>query len=63
MDNPLFYPGRDDGPADWLMVGEVPGDILLVPLAPGSNVNKARPIAVYRAEGRVRRDYRRDTGG
>lgn len=60
-DNPLFYPGRDGGPADWLMVGEVTGAILLVPLMPGSCTTKARPIGVYRAGGNLDRQYRQDS--
>jgi hypothetical protein len=50
-DNPIFYPGREDGPADWLMVGEVTGDTVLVPLAAGSTPNKAKPIGVYKITG------------
>jgi hypothetical protein len=61
-DNPLFYPARDDGPADWLMVGQVPGDILLVPLAPASQRNRARPIGVYPVGGKLDRQYREDSG-
>ncbi|MBV9098174.1 MAG: hypothetical protein JO079_08965 [Frankiaceae bacterium] len=47
---PLFYPAQS--PADWLMVGPVPGRVVLcVPLAPPSTGHyfKARPIGVYRA--------------
>ncbi|HEX4868621.1 MAG TPA: hypothetical protein VFV32_13505 [Acidimicrobiales bacterium] len=33
FDAPLFYPAADGGPADWLMVAEVPGDLLVAPLA------------------------------
>ena len=62
MDNPLFYPGREDKSADWLMVGQVPGDILLVPLAAGRTVNKARPIGVYPCRGQLDRQYREDSG-
>jgi hypothetical protein len=60
-DNPLFYPGREDGPADWLMVGQVPGDTLLVPLAPGSRLNLARPIGVYQVSRQLDRQYREDS--
>ena len=62
MDDPLFYPGREEGPADWLMVGKVPGDILLVPLMPGSRLNRARPIGVYPVRGKLDRQYREDSG-
>ncbi len=60
-DDPLFYPGKDDGPADWLMVGEVPGDTLLVPLAAARRPNKARPIGVYKAGGNLDKQYRQDS--
>ncbi len=42
--DPLFYPAKS--PAHWLMVAEVHGEILVVPLAP-SNSNdptRCRPI-------------------
>ncbi|MEX2406713.1 MAG: hypothetical protein WD834_05190 [Actinomycetota bacterium] len=47
---PLYYEGDEDDPADWLMTGLVPGDILTVPLAsPNSgDPRKARPIAIFR---------------
>ena len=61
-DNPLFYPGSETGPADWLMVGQVPGDILLVPLMPGSSPNKAKPIGVYQAGRALDLQYRKDSG-
>lgn len=61
-DNPIFYPGRDDGPADWLVVGEVTGDTVLVPLAPGSAPNKARPIGVYKITGgNLDKSYKEDS--
>ena len=60
-DNPLFYPGKAAGPADWLMVGEVTGIILLVPLMAGSGVNKAKPIGVYEVQGSLDRRYRKDS--
>jgi hypothetical protein len=38
-----------DPPADWLLLAEVPGgDVLAVPLCPGSTPFKARPIGVYK---------------
>jgi hypothetical protein len=62
-DDPRFYEGSEEGPADWLMAGEVTGDTLLVPLARGHEPNKARPIGVYqlRRGARLDRQYRRDT--
>jgi hypothetical protein len=62
-DNPLFYPANEEGDAHWLMVGEVTGDVVMVPLAPGSTPYKARPIGVYKVEtgGTLDRAYKRDT--
>lgn len=47
-DNPKFIPARDDGPADWLMVGEAAGDLVAIPLAASElGPSKARPIGIY----------------
>jgi hypothetical protein len=61
QDDPLFYPAPAP-PADWLMVGEVPGDVLVVPLMKPrtSDQKKARPIGVYRAPTWLDRQYRDD---
>jgi hypothetical protein len=59
-DDPLFYEGQDQGRADWLMVGEVPGNlILLVPLAPPNHgqTTQARPLSVYEASVNVKTRY------
>ncbi|MGI8610587.1 MAG: hypothetical protein ACR2MY_15415 [Candidatus Dormibacteria bacterium] len=58
-DTPLFYPAREDGPADWLMVGEVPSLILAVPLAPprSGDVTQCRPIGIYSAPSLLRKRY------
>jgi hypothetical protein len=61
--NPLFYPADQAGSADWLLVGEVPGDIVLVaPLAPSRNGNytKARPVGLYQAPTWLEIRYRND---
>jgi hypothetical protein len=58
--DPLFFPARPQGDADWLMVAEVPGgDVLLVPLAkPKSGLaTKARPIGIYKAGKRLKQRY------
>ena len=49
-------------PADWLMVGEVPGGLLVVPLMkPNSgDETKVRPIGVYRAPAWLDSQYRDD---
>lgn len=63
-DDPLFYPGRDEDPADWLMVGEVPELVLVVPLAPPNapDARKCRPISIFSAGEAQRSTYRRDAG-
>ena len=58
--DPVFFEPAADGPADWLMVAEVPGsDVLVVPLAPPrwSGAGKARPIGVYRASETLKQQY------
>ena len=57
---PLFYPAKP--PAHWLMVAEVSGRVLVVPLAPpdGSDVRKCRPIGCYEASKQLADHYRRD---
>jgi len=47
--DPLFYPARP--PAHWLMVAEVAGTVLMVPLAPpaSSDPTRCRPIGCYEA--------------
>ena len=47
--DPLFYPAKP--PAHWLMVAEVSGEVLVVPLAPSrtGDPSRCRPIACYRA--------------
>ena len=48
--NPLFYPPPPDheGDAHWLMYAEVPGMILVAPLAPSrsGDPSKCRPIGL-----------------
>lgn len=61
--DPVFYPARPDGGADWLMVAEVPGgDVLVVPLAKSRHGDdtKARPLGVYRAGERLKTRYLAD---
>jgi hypothetical protein len=58
--DPRFFEAHPEGPADWLMVAEVPGgDILLVPLAKPNSEDrrKARPIGIYRAGGKLEKRY------
>lgn len=59
--DPLFYeaPG---GPADWLMIARVPGDVVIVPLAPpkSGDSRKCRPIGIYPASQSVVKRYYAD---
>lgn len=47
--DPSFYDAADDGDADWLMLGQVPGLVIEVPLAPSNsgNYSQCRPIGLY----------------
>jgi hypothetical protein len=61
----IYYPADPNGPADWLMVGQPPGeDPLVVPLAPSSNGDwrRARPIGIYLATGPLLAQYLVDSG-
>jgi hypothetical protein len=58
--DPLFYPSIP--PAHWLMVAEVAGRVLVVPLAPPDSGDplKCRPIGCYEAAVYLADQYRRD---
>lgn len=58
--DPLFYPAKP--PAHWLMVGEVAGRVLLVPIAPSNRGDpvKCRPIGCYEAAAYLVARYRED---
>lgn len=58
--DPVFYPAK--APADWLMVADVSGRVLVVPLArPDSNdPTKCRPIGCYEAAEHLARRYEED---
>jgi len=58
--DPIFYPAVP--PADWLMVAEVAGDVLVVPLAPPDSglTTMCRPIGCYRASVELAAQYRED---
>jgi hypothetical protein len=57
---PLFYPAKP--PAHWLMVSEVGGRVLVVPLAPpdSGDPRKCRPIGCYEAAADLATRYRED---
>jgi len=58
--DPLFYPAKP--PAHWLMVAEVSGKVLMVPLAPARSGHPARcrPIGCYEASKALAAQYRKD---
>ena len=58
--DPLFYPAKP--PANWLMVADVAGRVLTVPLArPRSgDPRRCRPIGCYLASDQLARRYRED---
>jgi hypothetical protein len=58
--DPLFYPAKP--PAHWLMVAEVGGRVLVVPLAPprSGDPRVCRPIGCYVAAEHLARTYRED---
>jgi hypothetical protein len=63
--DPLFFPAQPGLEADWLMVGEPPGEPpLVVPLAPpkSRDPRKARPIGIYRASGELLEQYNLSRG-
>jgi hypothetical protein len=60
-----YYPAREGESAEWLMVGQPPGEPpLVVPLAPpkSGELGKCRPIGIYPATGVLLAQYLVDTG-
>jgi hypothetical protein len=58
--DPVFYPAKP--PAHWLMVADVAGRVLVVPLAPPDSGDPARcrPIGCYVAAKHLADQYRED---
>lgn len=58
--DPIFYPAKP--PAHWLMLAEVGGRVLVVPIAPpdSGDPTRCRPIGCYEASPGVAAIYRRD---
>jgi hypothetical protein len=58
--DPLFYPAIP--PAHWLMVAEVAGRVVVVPLAPSDSGDPSmcRPIGCYLASNYLADQYRSD---
>lgn len=54
-----FLEAKENGAADWLMIGMVPGMILVVPLAPSRDgqVTHCRPIGIYSPSRDLRDTY------
>lgn len=48
--DPAFFEAKEDGAADWLMVGMLPGLVICVPLAPpnSGDARRCRPIGIYK---------------
>jgi hypothetical protein len=62
---PRFYEGYDDGDADWLMLGEIPGGMIIcVPVASPQSEDYARrrPIGLFPAVTRMRERYLTELG-
>jgi hypothetical protein len=59
--DPIFYKADEDGAADWLMVGMVPGLVICVPIAPPNNgdARRCRPIGIYKPSVEDRNRYLR----
>lgn len=57
---PLFYPAKP--PAHWLMVAEVAGQVLVVPITPADSHDptRCRPIGCYNAAQHLADLYRED---
>ena len=60
VNDPLFYPAKP--PAHYLMVAEVAGTVLIVPIAPSrsGDPSKCRPIGCYEDSSGLAATYRRD---
>jgi hypothetical protein len=59
--DPMYEPAAEEGAADWIMIGETPGLVLAVPLAPPRrpDLSKCRPIGLDSATEDERRRHRR----
>lgn len=59
--DPAFYPAKEGGPADWILLGQVPGLVICAPLAPpnSGNTRKCRPIGIYKPSAADRLAYLR----
>jgi hypothetical protein len=57
--DPVFF-RAERGPAEWLMMAEIPGLVIVVPLAPtrSGDPTRCRPIGLYRASIAEARRYK-----
>jgi hypothetical protein len=48
--DPIFYEAKEGGAADWLMMAQVPGLVICVPVTPpnSGDVRFCRPIGIYK---------------
>lgn len=57
FDSPIFVDAPHE-PALWLMIAEVPGDIVIIPLMEATRSDQLRPIGIYSASYTHREVYR-----
>lgn len=59
--DPMYEPGDEEHEADWIMIGEAPGIVLAVPLAPPRkpDPSQCRPIGLDSATEEERGRHRR----
>src|SRR6266540_957225 len=60
LGDPMYNPGNEEEEADWIMIGECPGIVLKIPLAPPNEPNprKCRPIGLDGVTNEERRRHR-----
>jgi hypothetical protein len=58
--DPMYEPGHEEGKADWIMIGESPGVVLKIPLAPPNepDPSRCRPIGLDGATDEETRRHR-----
>lgn len=57
FDDPVFVDAPHE-PAVWIMIAEIPGDLVIVPLVRAHDESKIRPIGIYKANDRYMEVYR-----
>lgn len=50
--DPIFV--QAEPPAHWLMIANIPGDIVVVPVMPAASRHQMRPLGIYRGSSRHR---------